>query len=143
MRPLSLDIRSRIVAAVDDGETVNDVAELYRVSRQTVYTLRKAHANGTLAPKKHPGNPTPRKLTPDVIAALRGWLEEKNDMTLKQIRERIKEEFLVTVSQKSIWTRMQALKMTWKKNGARSRTTARRRKAGQGSMASVGPIHPR
>lgn len=119
MRPLSLDLRSRIVAAIDDGETVSDVAARYRVSRQTVYTLRRAQANGTLAPKKHPGNPTPRKLDADAIAALRSWLAEKNDMTLKQIQERMKSECHVTVSRKSIWKRMQALNLTCKKNDTR------------------------
>ena len=119
MRPLSFDLRSRIVASVNEGHAVCVVAIRYRVARQTVYNLLRAHAQGMLAPAKHPGNPNPRKLDAKAIAALRQWLAEKNDLTLKQMQERLRQECQVTVSLKSIWNRLRALKLTWKKNSTR------------------------
>lgn len=123
MRPLSLDLRLRIVAAVDEGESVSRVASRYRVARQTIYDLLRAHEQGNLAPTRHPGNPTPKKLDAPAIAALRRWLKEKNDLTLKQMQARLLKECRVTVSRKSIWRRLKALNLAWKKNGSRRRTT--------------------
>ena len=122
MLPFSMDLRSRIVAAVGEGEPAAKVALRYQVSLQTVYNYLNAHAQGKLAPAPHPGNPTPKKLDAPAIAALRRWLEEKNDLTLRQMQARLQKEFRVAVSLKSIWRRLKTLKLTWKKNGPRSRT---------------------
>jgi transposase len=115
MRPLSLDLRLRITGAVDDKETISGVAARYRVSRQTVYDLLRARSLGALKPRRHPGNPTPKKMRPETIEAIRRWLREKNDLTLKQLQLRLQQEYQITVSQKAIWMRLKALKLTWKK----------------------------
>ena len=142
MRPLSLDLRRRIMAAIDDGEPVAKVAVRFQVARQTVYDLIRARSQGALEPKRHPGNPTPKKLLPEAVDALRDWLGEKNDLTLKQLQARLLRELEITVSKTSIWTRLKKWNLTWKKNGTCRRTATPRRQSTTGSLARIAPDDP-
>src|SRR3954463_3357935 len=61
MRPYSLDLRERILAAVDhhDG-SIRWIARIFRVSPSfIVRLLQRRRATGTLAPEPHRGGPPP------------------------------------------------------------------------------------
>lgn len=61
MRPLSLDLRERVVAAVDEGvESQREIAERFAVSLSFVSRLLRRREAGTLEPAPHGGGPTPR-----------------------------------------------------------------------------------
>lgn len=116
MKPYSLDLRERIVKAAKTGESHTRIAKRFSVCRTTVSNFVKLDATGSLAPqKKKTQKWRKHKFTPAIIDAMKTWLEEKNDMTLKQIQERLLAEFQIEVSLPSIWARLTAMKLTWKK----------------------------
>ncbi len=55
MNAYSLDMRERIVAALDSGERVVSVAERFGVGERTVRTYRQRARAGQLAPRPRPG----------------------------------------------------------------------------------------
>ena len=71
MRPYSLDLRERIVAAVDHHEgSIRWIARVFRVSTSfIVRLLQHRRDTGTLAPKPHRGGPPPA-LGPDDLERL-------------------------------------------------------------------------
>ena len=61
MRPYSLDLRERILAAVDDHDgSIRWIARIFRVSTSfIVRLLQRRRATGTLSPKPHRGGMPP------------------------------------------------------------------------------------
>ncbi len=119
MKPLSVDLRQRIVDAVTGGESRTSVARRFCVSCQTVCNiLGYLEKRGTLEPEKT-GSSANKKFTEASLVAMRAWLEEKNDLTLRELQERLAREFVLEVSQVSIWKQLAAMRMTWKKNKPR------------------------
>ena len=60
-KPYSVDLRMRVVAAVDGGDLVDEVAERYAVTARTVWSwlaLRKS--TGTVEPRKRAVGPKPK-----------------------------------------------------------------------------------
>ncbi len=56
MRAYHLDLRERVVAAVDDGTPITTVAARFRLHRSTIYRYLALHrGQGTLAPRTSPG----------------------------------------------------------------------------------------
>lgn len=119
MKPLSMDLRQRIVAAVAAGESRSSVARRFRVCCQTVCNLLGyLEERGTLEPKKT-GSSENKKFDETTLSALRSWVEEKNDLTLGKLQKRLQDEFALDVSQAAIWKQLTAMRMTWKKNEPR------------------------
>lgn len=118
MKPLSLDLRERILSSVSAGESQTSVAKRYQVSRRTVYSLVRLAKTGDIKPAPHPGNPTPKKLAAPALEQLQRWLQEKNDLTLAMLQRRFRDELGIQVSQTAIWKRMRAMRFTWKKNSS-------------------------
>jgi transposase len=89
MRPYSLDLRERIVAAVDQDEgSIRWIAHVFRVSTSfIVRLLQRRRAAGTLAPEPHRGGP-PRALGPDDLERLSRLVQEQPDDTLEQLKQR-------------------------------------------------------
>jgi transposase len=82
MKPYSLDLRRRIVAAYDRREgSIRDLAERFEVSPTTVESyLRRQRETGDVAPARHGGGPR-RVLRRVDERALRALVAEKNDRT--------------------------------------------------------------
>jgi len=119
MKPLSMDLRQRIVDAVAAGETRSSVARRFRVCHQTVCNLLAyLSERGTLEPLKT-GSTNNKKFNETSLAALRSWVEEKNDLTLEKLQKRLQEKFDIDVSQVAIWKQLTAMQLTWKKNKSR------------------------
>jgi transposase len=114
MKSLPLDTRQRIVNAVKSGETMAHVARLFQVSYSSVMRYINLAAKGSLEPKKRTGR-TKLKLTPAIVETIKTWLKEKNDLTLKQIQQKLIEQFQLEVTESAIWYRLVAMKFTWKK----------------------------
>jgi len=90
MRAYSLDLRQRIVAAVDAAEgTLAEIAQLFQVSISCITRLlQRRRASGSLAPKPHAGGPQP-KLTPHDEQRLLELLQQQPDATLTELRDRL------------------------------------------------------
>jgi transposase len=112
MRPYSLDLRERIVAAVDRHEgSLRWIARVFGVSTSfLVRLLQRRRATGTLDPKPHAGGPPP-VLTPDDHRRLADLIREQPDATLAELKR--KGGF--TCSLKTLWMALRHRRLTDKK----------------------------
>src|SRR4051812_23453843 len=90
MRPYSLDLRQRVVAALDDREgSQRQIARRFRVSLSFVSRLlRRRRRTGSLDPKPHGGG-RPPALTPEQLEMLRQLVQHQPDATLEELRQRL------------------------------------------------------
>jgi transposase len=92
--PLSLDLRLRVVRAVEEGMTRRAAADRFGVAiRTAVRWVGTYRSSGSLAPHKM-GNPSPPKLTAhrETVLAL---LEEQPDCTIEGLRHDLAEKGIV------------------------------------------------
>lgn len=113
MRAFSLDLRERIVAAVNRGERIKDVAARFEVSRWTVNGYVKRAKAGKLAAEKHPGRPP--HLRGENLAALERQVTEHPDWTLEKRAEALAEETGVKLKKSAIGNYLKQLGITYKK----------------------------
>ena len=112
-RPYSLDLRERVVAAVESGRTVRDVASSFGVSVSSVVKWSQRYrATGSAAALPMGGR------RPFALAAHRGWvlsrLAEKPDLTLRALRAELAARGIV-VSNYAVWHFLKAQGITFKK----------------------------
>lgn len=101
MRAYSIDLRQRIVDAVEDGIPPRLVAQQFRVSLRTVNRyLHLARTTGNLRPRTASGRQ--RFLTPDHEAHLLRLLHDDPAATLPQLCVRLAEATGLTVSRFTI-----------------------------------------
>jgi transposase len=82
MRPYSLDLRERIVRAVDAGATQAAVAEAFSVGRATVQRYVAQRRHGSLAPRPIPGRAA--RIGAAQAPGLRAQLDAAPDATLAE-----------------------------------------------------------
>ncbi|MHA0040323.1 helix-turn-helix domain-containing protein [Deinococcus sp. PEB2-63] len=117
MRGYSLDLRQRIVHAVQEGVSQAEVARQFQVSRSTVERYWRLHRQAQpLHPRPIPGSP-PRVLQPEQHAVLLKQLEEHADWTLAEHVTAWRAQH-GPLSVTTLWRRIQQLKWTRKKDGA-------------------------
>lgn len=117
-RPLSMDLRERVVAAVLAGETCRSVAARFGVAVSSVVKWSQRHrATGSVAPGKVGGH---RKR---VLEPHRGFIMERIAQTPHLTLHRLKDELAahgVSVSHNAIWLFVRREGLRFKKNAARS-----------------------
>jgi transposase len=103
----STDLRARVLAAVEAGESPEAVAHRFMVGRSTVYRwVSAARDEGRRTAKPMIGGP--QAVTRDEVeAALRRMLEADNHLTLAECRDRLAAETGVRVHP---WTVGRALR---------------------------------
>jgi transposase len=120
MRPLSEDLRRRIVEARQAGAGSVEVSERFRVSRQTVARLfGQFERTGGLAPKQIGGYRRSR-LAPHSRTIDR-WISRKADISLVELRERCLTELGLTIGVNALWHQLRRMGLSSKKNDARRR----------------------
>jgi transposase len=90
MRAYSMDLRERIVAAIDRHEhSLRELAHLFSVSLSfLVRLLQRRRAAGSLQPKPHGGGPAP-KLDAAAVRRLLALVRKQPDATLTELRDRL------------------------------------------------------
>src|ERR1035438_9326029 len=90
MRSYSIDVRQRIVAAVEAGEhSLRALAELFCVDLSTIVRLlQRFRTTGSVQPKPHGGGPRP-KLDAQATARLLELVRQQPDATLAELRDRL------------------------------------------------------
>src|SRR3989442_7166625 len=90
MRPYSMDLRERIVAAIDRREhSLRQIAHLFSVDLSfLVRLLQRRRATGSVQPKPHAGGPPP-KLDADAVRRLLELVWQQPDATLAELRDRM------------------------------------------------------
>ncbi len=121
-RPYSLDLRERVVGAVEGGMSRREAAEVFGVSPSTaVKWLRRQHDSGSVAARAMGGDRRSR------LGCERSFIEEQleavNDLTIEELRAVLRERGVV-VGYGTVWRFLAKEKITLKKNRARIRASA-------------------
>lgn len=113
MRPLSLDLRERIVAAYEAGEgTKSEIGRRFSVTGQVVGKLvRQKQELGTLEPQTHRRGRKPA-VEGKKLKQLRAHLEKYPDATVLERREALG----LKCSEKTLWQTLRKLGWRFKKN---------------------------
>jgi transposase len=121
-KPYSMDLRERVVVAIDGGLSTGEAANRFVIGKATAGAwVRLRRASGCVAPPKQ-GKPKGSVL--DAHARfIFGLIEETPDITLEEIAERLAQERAVKVVSTAVWKFLDRHDMTHKK---RPRTRANR-----------------
>ena len=114
MKTLSLDLRLRVLAAVDEGVSQSEAARRLRVSRSSVKRLLKQRSTqGHVNPKPRPG------VTPRIAASqhevLANQMRAYPDETLEQHAQRWQEEQQSAVSSATVRRTLRRMNWSYKK----------------------------
>ena len=120
MKPLSEDLRRRIIEARQAGAGSVEVSDRFRVSRRTVARLYGRFArSGELQPKQIGGYRRSR-LAPHGRTIDR-WISRQADISLVELKERCQTELGITIGLNALWHQLRRLGLSSKKNDARRR----------------------
>jgi transposase len=135
MATYSMDLRERVVRAVDTGEgTQEQIAKRFSVSSRWIRTLlsRRA-ATGSIAPKPNAGGRKPL-IQGEAAESLRAAVRDAPDATLEELREKVGfGGCLMTV-----WRAIERLKVTRKKSPCGPESSSTRRSSRSGGSGSSG-----
>ena len=96
MRPLSQDLRQRIIAARQRGEGTGAVGKHFGVSRKSVERFWNQHCRtGGCAPKKIGGYRRSRLEKHD--RTLRRWIATQSDLTLAELQQRCRKQLQIAI----------------------------------------------
>jgi transposase len=130
-RPLSLDIRERVIARVESGDSRRGAAEQFDISASAAIKLmQRWMATGRAEAKPTGGSRSPLDDHKDRILAI---FKEKPDMTLCEAAAVVSKRVIKT-SKSAIDRFCKRHKVTFKKNTARSRTGSARRGGGKATL---------
>ena len=88
---LSLDLRSRVVAAVESGASRRQTATRFGVSASSaIRWVAQAGKTGDIAPKPR-GGPRRRSRIDESAALILGWVDAEPDMTLAEISAKLEQ----------------------------------------------------
>jgi putative transposase len=117
-RPLSTDLRERVVSAAGAGESCRAVAERFGVAVSSVVKWsQRRRTTGSVAPGKMGGHRKPR-LDPH-----RAFIVERIEQTSHLTLHRLKDELAargVKVSHNAVWLFLRREGLTFKKNSVRA-----------------------
>ena len=118
--PYSLDLRDRVLEDRDAGQSSEDVARKYRVSRAWVNRLlQRRRATGEIGPR--PQTKFKARALAGQTDRLRALIAAQPDRTLVELQAALP----TAASLATIWRAVQELGFTFKKNGLRRRTAPR------------------
>lgn len=117
MRAYSLDLRQKVVAAVERGDsTIEEVAAAFGVGLTFVKKMLRQHREtGDLSPRPHGGGQTAR-LSGKHLKLLRREVGRSPDKTVPALRDHLEERAGVTVSTPTVSRALSRLGLSRKKN---------------------------
>ena len=118
MRAYSLDLRQKVVAAVERGDsTIEEVAAAFGVGPTFVKKMLRQHReSGDLRPRPHGGGHT-RRLADKHLKLLRTEVARNPDKTIPALRDHLEARAGVSVSTPTISRALSRLGLSRKKNG--------------------------
>jgi putative transposase len=132
-KPYSMDLRSRVVAAVEGGLSRNEAARRFNIAISTAINwVRRKQDTGSVAPGQM-GGYKPRSIR----GAHEVWLLERiqrGDYTLRGLVAELGERGL-KVDYRSVWTFVHEHDQSFKKNRTGQRAGSSRRRAQAGAVA--------
>ena len=127
VRPISEDLRSRVIAAVEGGLSRRSAAVHFGVAAASaVRWVREFRESGATRAKPQGGDKRSQRIEAyrDTILAT---IEGQDDITLVELAEFLRAEHAVVFAPSTIWRFLDRHSMTLKKNGARQRAGSARR----------------
>jgi transposase len=122
VRALSIDLRERVIAAVEGGLSRRAAAERFGVAPSTaIRWLQGWRETGRPDPKPQGGDRHSHRIeahADDLIARV----EETPDITLAELAEHLYERHGLRVAPSTVWRCLDRHGLTFKKNRARQRT---------------------
>lgn len=126
-KSISEDLRSRLIAAVDNGLSRRAAAERFGVAAASaIRWVREWRETGSTRAKPQGGDMRSRRIEAYREVIL-GKIEEQVDITLVELAEMLRSEHEAVFAPSTIWRFLDRHSMTVKKNGARQRAGAARR----------------
>lgn len=123
MKSLSQDIRDRVIAAKELGESSVEVAKKLSITTRTVDRIYKRYREtGQSTAMPRGGKLVPRLR--DHTDTLRAWIEKEPGLSLEQLCERCREELGIALTVPGLWFHLKRNGLRFKKNDARKRTAA-------------------
>jgi transposase len=124
MKPYSEDLRARIVAGRQAGHSAQELANRFKVSKRSVERYWKLQVNaGHVQPRQIGGYRRSRLARHD--ATLRNWIQQQNDLTLAELKERCWRRLRIRIGLNALWKRLEKLGLNYKKNRGRRRAATR------------------
>lgn len=122
MRAYPLDLRQKVVAAVERGDfTVEEVAAAFGVGQTFVKKMLRQHREtGDLRPRPHGGGHTPR-LSDKHLKLLRAEVARNPDKTVPALRDHLQERAGLSVSTPTVSRALSRLGLSRKKNAGGER----------------------
>lgn len=122
-RAFSMDLRKRLVSAVDDGMTRRAAARRFGVSPSTaIRWVDQWQREGHIEPARQGGDNRSQRMEAHADEVL-GLIEETPDITLAEIADHLEDTHGFRVAQSTVWRLLDRHGITFKKNCARQRTT--------------------
>lgn len=123
MKSYSNDLRERVVTARREGQSAEEVAKRFGICKRSVERYwRRQQQVGSVAPKQRGGYRRARLSGHE--ETLRGWIAAQADLTLEQLRERLRAELDIQLSVSALWYGLERLGLSFKKNAERRRARA-------------------
>ena len=116
MKGYSLDLRARIVTAVNAGQSKTAVSERFGVSLSTVKRYLKRQAQGELAARQHPGRP--QRLDGRGCEQLQRQVRAHHDWTLERHAVELAKATGIELKKSSIGNYLKRLGITHKKRAS-------------------------
>ena len=114
MKSYSLDLRERVVAGREKGQSAEELAKLFGICKRSVERYWQRHREtGGVAPKQRGGYR--RSLLEGHEETLRGWIDTQNDSTLAELQKRLRKELKVKLSISALWYGLERLGLSFKK----------------------------
>ncbi len=122
-KPLSNDLRRRLVCAVDDGQSRRSAARRFGVAASTaIKWVAQWRREGRIEPKPLGGDRHSYRTEAHAKEIL-ALVDETPDITLAEIAEHLEKAHGLRVAQSTVWRLLDRHAQTFKKNRARKRTT--------------------
>lgn len=116
-----MDLRVRVLAFIDDGQTYQDAVDTFRVSYSTVRDwVALRDEKGQPTPRPHGGG-FPPKFKPEHLVLLRKLQDENSDAPYQELVEKLVAEGGPSVTPGTIGKRLRQMGYTRKKNAASRR----------------------
>ncbi len=123
-KTLSIDIRERLVSAVDDGMTRRSAAKRFGVAASTaIKWVDQWRRTGTVEPRPRGGDHRSERIEVHAEEVLR-LVAETPDLTLEELAEHLHEGHGLKVDPSTVWRLFDRHGVTLKKNRARQRATS-------------------
>ena len=122
-KPLSMDLRERLISAVEGGMSRRSAAKLFSVAPSTaIKWVDQQRRTGSVRPRARGGDHRSHRLEAhaDEILAL----AKDTDLTLAELVDYLRQTHGLNVAQSTIWRLLDRHDMTYKKNCARRRAAA-------------------